>query len=1642
LKKLIVAGSLLALVWGLAGAEIALSAPVSTIGALETSGTVNAYYTTSGTITAILSQPGAVNGIGGPGSVVYTNSFLVDDGTGAMNVYSANPPGNTYTPTVGDVVQITGEYIPYHQEAELNFVTAITKIGTAPLPPSYVLTGSAATTWPTGQANWVLATPVTIPGIINDIAYNTQTNTSSGTAGTVLPADLGGYLVQLNNVTVTGAGSPGATFGTVNSPGTAVVTDLTGTNSMTFYYWPTSYATANQNMAGLKIPTGLVNMTGFLSVFGNSNVPEFDPISITASPGPAAYWEPSPGGSNWDGTTLVWSTSSGQQAGLAATAAFNNATFDDTGLASGGGTVNIVGAQSATSLTVSNSAGTYTFSGGTLTAGQLSKTGNGTLFINTTLLSPVSVSAGILGGTGSIGQATISGGTLTPGITVSTVGQLTINGGADFSAGGTYLWKLGSSLLANSSGTSNTASGAAGTNWDVLNLGGAGPVNFSGGSQLLLSFAGTANPSDGNSFWNSNHTWVIASNGSSAPALGGSIIDGSYPAGTFSLQGDLAGDLVLKFTSTAEQPRNLYWSANGSTAANDGTGTWSATSAKWTDLSNPGLTFDSSRPDNATFGNPSGNHGTATVTVSGAVTAGSITFNGSNAASYSIVPVGYPSSVTGGTLTINNGVSAMQSALLYDYAMVLGYSQTWSVAAKSTLSVASATDIYQATMSSLTVAGPGTLQLYSACKYTGATTLTNSAVMSTNGTYQLPQSGVVTMAPGTLLQLNGYSQTVGALSGGGTISLGSETAGSAFQFGDASHQNYSGLISGSNATLIYGGAGTSSLTGSNTFSGQVVINGAGELQVASNSNLGNSSNPVTIDYESTMGATASFSSSRSVTIGAAQGDTGSLDVVGTGTTLTLSGSIGGPGALTKVGQGMLVLTNSNNNYAGTVLSSGTLSIASPGCVGSGTINFLGTTDNSTLRFTSSMTLPNDMDFPVVGNKAIWLDTQNNYVTLTGQLIPDSSEYYSVAIDKTGSGTLNLAAGDTTGLGTKGTLYVNQGTVVLSSAAFGYSAIGSAGVNILPGTTLQLANVSLGFQSGVTTGISGAVGTVDLSSSAAGATLSVSGTSSYANGNIEVRLNYSTSNSLNLLGTAPPYAPGTVTIQTAGPTAMLSILNSVKQYDPGAGDANVNNNYGNAIKTGPNTYVSDPNKLVTINVTGGGLVQLQDGGTTSDSTFGGEWSVASGILEVGPFQQPNGNGVGGWSQSGQVLNALGFKTLNGQTYNGSGSVQGDPDMPNGVTVHSGGMFVVAVDQVNTNQVQGRYGNGTYTETPVSGGFNVTGGSYGVNGTPDYLRNPITLAGGTLAASGSEIADFGIPNYNSLNQPADWFTTDSTPVTARLGGNFTVSGSIASTIDTFDPLGGNGPRTVQLVGGSRLISNATAAYAAGITLDYNTTWAGTLNVDGGTSGGGQFDLFRDNGGTVSVSSGALINIMNGATVNVGGTETYATLHDETGNGNSLNFSGGAGGGHLVFSRTADTSLSYAGNVSGALNLTQEGTDMLVLSGSNSYTGGTYVSSGTLIAASPTALPIGGSLFVGAGATSLFGPAVAYSPVTPDLSPAGGVTAVPEPASLTLLLVFAGCAGGIWLRRRAGRGGCRSTKCFDTNPASIFNAAVADR
>ena len=225
-------------VLSVAVSELAQASTVAQIEAM-TSGMTGIALDTSPVVTAILSQPGTWNG------KTYTGwSFLVQDSSGSIDVFGSSTvlSGLGYTPSVGNIItSITGTYSPFHQIPEIATPTALISDGIAGTVPAPILT--------------------TIPTI------NVATE----------PFSTAGYMLELDNVTI--GGLSGA-FGIANLTGT--ISD--GSNSMTFYYWPTSYSASNANLFGQSIPTGPVNMTGFVSVY--NSVAEFTPITITSVPEP------------------------------------------------------------------------------------------------------------------------------------------------------------------------------------------------------------------------------------------------------------------------------------------------------------------------------------------------------------------------------------------------------------------------------------------------------------------------------------------------------------------------------------------------------------------------------------------------------------------------------------------------------------------------------------------------------------------------------------------------------------------------------------------------------------------------------------------------------------------------------------------------------------------------------------------------------------------------------------------------------------------------------------------------------------------------------------------------------------------------------------------------------------------------------------------------------------------------------------------------------------------------------------------------------------------------------------------------------------------------------------------------------------
>ncbi len=96
-----------------------------------------------------------------------------------------------------------------------------------------------------------------------------------------------------------------------------------------------------------------------------------------------------------------------------------------------------------------------------------------------------------------------------------------------------------------------------------------------------------------------------------------------------------------------------------------------------------------------------------------------------------------------------------------------------------------------------------------------------------------------------------------------------------------------------------------------------------------------------------------------------------------------------------------------------------------------------------------------------------------------------------------------------------------------------------------------------------------------------------------------------------------------------------------------------------------------------------------------------------------------------------------------------------------------------------------------------------------------------------------------------------------------------------------------------------------------------------------------------------------------------------------------------------------ITDSGSISGAgMALTKVGSGTLVLSGSNTYSGGTYVTGGKLVVTAPDAILDGSNLYLGANAAAAFG-----TVVSADSTPASASSPAPVPEPSTLALLAAG-------------------------------------
>jgi len=466
----------------------------------------------------------------------------------------------------------------------------------------------------------------------------------------------------------------------------------------------------------------------------------------------------------------------------------------------------------------------------------------------------------------------------------------------------------------------------------------------------------------------------------------------------------------------------------------------------------------------------------------------------------------------------------------------------------------------------LTKAGNGALALGGSNTYSGATTV-NAGTLRAASSTAFSSASTMTLNSGATLDLNSFSESIGLLSGAGSVTLGSAT----LTIGGANSSStfFSGPISGA-GNVVKAGPGSLTLSGSSTYTGTTTLNAgstvagiAGALAPTSRFIIATNANLNLASLDQTIG---SLSGSGSVSLGSATLTTG-----GNNDSTTFSGGIGGGGSLIKTGSGAMTLSGSNTYSGNTTVNGGELiitgSIASPANArpqAGGTLDFVGGTLN--LGFGS---LHADAGGTI----------QYDGVTVNGGFLY-------------GPGTHNIASGSNTFSGVTtfagAVLQQNAPTTlnsftnnasIISNAALTWSG-GSNGV----GSLLSVNNV------------------VNLSSVNNAGQITVSGTGT---------LNNQDSNLVSGGGSA-------ITVNTGGQVNLLSAttleLNGALLTNNGAISGDVNAHFNSAIAG--NGSFSKVNLYDNAQITGSISTQALNAQNASTATLSGAKTTASSVAVIG------------------------------------------------------------------------------------------------------------------------------------------------------------------------------------------------------------------------------------------------------------------------------------------------------------------------------------------------------------------------------------------------------------------------------------------
>ena len=405
--------------------------------------------------------------------------------------------------------------------------------------------------------------------------------------------------------------------------------------------------------------------------------------------------------------------------------------------------------------------------------------------------------------------------------------------------------------------------------------------------------------------------------------------------------------------------------------------------------------------------------------------------------------------------------------------------------------------------------------------------------------------------------------------------------------------------------------------------------------------------------------------------------------------------------------------------------------------------------------------------------------------------------------------------------------------------------------------------------------------------------------------------------------------------------------------------------GNVNLTGNNSYSGS----TTINA---GMLAMS---STPNNTANSILINAGGALSAsGPYT------AGGWLNSGLInTSSSGALALPGSSTDNESINFGSYGGLSLGAAPGGATFSGSINQGNNGVLLGG-GGGPLTLTTAFGNDTVTiVGGLVIFTANDTSNNPTYVNAGTLEATTPSALPtqwFGSTNgilvasgavlavqAKTTHAPNGWASSDintlfnNSPGLTQFAPGSSFGIDVVSS-DTFTQNGnfpyGSGVSLVKLGGGTLLLSNTT--YAATTTIS-----AGTLQLGDGSSNNGSLD------GGAGPGTGRIVD--NAA---------------------------------LVFANPS--AQTYSGNINGSGSLIKTSNGTLLLTGDNTYSGGTFVDEGMLEVMASDAIPYGSGLTVGSGGTVVFSDppeagATMVARSLPAASPAGAA-AVPEPGTLALL------------------------------------------